>query len=98
MPDARCSPRLSEPSAGIAHLNRRAIYGASSLALFAGPALAKQVTLTSRDGQLTIEGDLIEVTEDTYIVDSDLGTVSIRRAFVICEGPGCPAEGTFEPA
>ena len=58
--------------------------------LFAtAPAMAKQVTLNSIKGNLSVQGDLIAVEDGFYKIDTSIGTLSISVKDVICEGD-CP--------
>ena len=59
--------------------------------LFAvSPASAKQVTLNSIQGNLTVKGDLIAVEDGFYKIDTSIGILSISVKDVTCEGD-CPA-------
>lgn len=51
---------------------------------------AQDVTLTSRDGGVTISGTLITYDGEFYRVDTDYGELTVDGTAVICEGPGCP--------
>ncbi|WP_151719112.1 phosphate ABC transporter substrate-binding/OmpA family protein [Gemmobacter serpentinus] len=59
--------------------------------LFWGSALAAQdVTLTARDGSLSIDGSLIGFDGEFYRVDTRYGPLTVDGEGVICDGPGCP--------
>ncbi|WP_281967075.1 phosphate ABC transporter substrate-binding/OmpA family protein [Roseovarius nanhaiticus] len=61
------------------------------LALLAGsPVAAQDVTLTSRDGDVTIAGDLLGFDGEFYRVDTIYGELTVDGSGVLCEGPGCP--------
>ena len=47
------------------------------------------VTLTSLDGTVMINGDLIEVDGDEYVLATAFGEQRIQTAMVTCEGVGC---------
>jgi phosphate transport system substrate-binding protein len=51
---------------------------------------AQDVTLTARDGSLSIEGALVGFDGEFYRVDTKYGPLTVDGEGVICEGPGCP--------
>lgn len=65
------------------------------------PALAQDVTLTSRDGNVEISGDLLGFDGEFYRVDTIYGELTLDGSGVVCSGPGCPnleafiAQATF---
>lgn len=83
---------------------RAAIIAALFLCLAAFSAAAQDVTLTSRDGDVTITGDLLGFDGEFYRVDSIYGELTVDGSGVLCDGPGCPnlrayvAEATFSGA
>lgn len=48
-----------------------------------------RVTLTSIDGTVTLDGDLIEVDGDEYVLATAVGEQRIKTALVVCKGEGC---------
>ena len=62
----------------------------AALSLFAAAAAAQDVTLTARDGSLSIDGQLISFDGEFYRVDSRYGPLTLDGEGVICDGPGCP--------
>jgi phosphate transport system substrate-binding protein len=70
-------------------LNRMAV-GCIGLAFVATAAQAEPVTLTTNDGTYSVTGELTEITEDSFTIDSNLGVVTIQRDTVSCAGAGCP--------
>ncbi|SFR31560.1 PBP superfamily domain-containing protein [Yoonia tamlensis] len=64
----------------------------SAALLVATPAVA-DVVLTTTDGTISLSGELLDVTEDTYVLKTDTGELRIRREFATCEGPECPSDG-----
>lgn len=71
--------------------------GAASLVAFliaawlvAGTAAAQDVTLTSREGAITLSGTLTGFDGEFYRVETRYGPLTLDAAAVICEGPGCP--------
>lgn len=67
---------------------RAAIFAA--FAFLGTGAAAQDVTLTARDGSLSIEGALIGFDGEFYRVDTTYGPLTVDGEGVICEGPGCP--------
>lgn len=51
---------------------------------------AQEITLQSTDGAVRITGDLIEFTEDAYIIDSAYGPLRVAADRVECLGDACP--------
>jgi len=69
---------------------------AALLGLFPNALLSQGVELIPHDGSVSVFGNLIEVTEENYLVETDLGAWSIARSTVTCSGDGCPGqEGPF---
>lgn len=64
----------------------------AALFLFAnGPAAwAQDVTLTSRDGDVEVSGDLLGFDGEFYRVDTIYGELTVDGSGVLCTGPGCP--------
>ena len=48
------------------------------------------MTLTSRDGDVEITGDLLGFDGEFYRVDTIYGELTVDGSGVLCEGPGCP--------
>lgn len=69
----------------------RAAFGAA-LFLFctATLGLAQDVTLTSRDGDVEISGNLLGFDGEFYRVDTVYGELTVDGSGVLCDGPGCP--------
>lgn len=60
-------------------------------AVFApGLAGAQDVTLTAREGGLSISGDLQGYDGEFYRIDSAYGLLTVDAAGVLCDGPACP--------
>jgi phosphate transport system substrate-binding protein len=53
-------------------------------------ARAQDVTLTSRDGDVEISGNLLGFDGEFYRVDTIYGELTVDGSGVLCEGPGCP--------
>jgi hypothetical protein len=47
------------------------------------------LVLTSLDGSATVRGNLIEVSNDQYVIATDFGEMRIDQSKVSCEGFGC---------
>ena len=62
-----------------------------------GIASAQDVSLTSRDGSLTIEGTLLGYDGEFYRVDTIYGILTFNGQAVDCAGPACPELGAFVP-
>ncbi|MDT8857684.1 phosphate ABC transporter substrate-binding/OmpA family protein [Paracoccaceae bacterium Fryx2] len=58
--------------------------------LFAGGARAQDVTLTARDGGITLTGTLLGFDGEFYRVETGYGLLTVDGDGVICTGPGCP--------
>ncbi|MEO9874028.1 MAG: hypothetical protein ABJM26_19015 [Anderseniella sp.] len=59
-------------------------------ATFSVVANAGPVVLVSNDGYTRIEGDLLKLDDDMYVVATSVGQIKIPVADVRCEGAGCP--------
>lgn len=57
---------------------------------FATIANAQNVTLRSDDGSLNVSGTLVRFEDKNYVVQTDLGELTISDERVSCEGEGCP--------
>lgn len=76
--------------------HRAAIFAALSfLALGATPLAAQDVTLTSRDGSVEINGTLLGFDGEFYRVDTQYGELTVDGSGVGCDGPGCPNLSDF---
>lgn len=80
--------------------SRSAIYslGVALCILSAVPATAQQVTLTSLDGGITLQGDLLSYDGSAYKIRTLLGELEVNAFRVTCSGEICPAveEGAEE--
>lgn len=52
--------------------------------------VAQDVTLTSRDGSIEVEGTLLGFDGEFYRVDTIYGELTLDSSGVLCDGPGCP--------
>lgn len=69
---------------------------AATLALASGLLLpatahAQEITLKSTDGTISVVGDFVELTDDTYVIRTALGDLRIAASSMICEGAACPS-------
>lgn len=53
-----------------------------------------RVVLTSFDGNVQFEGDLVEVKNGKYILNTKIGEMRILVSSVECKGPTCPTVGS----
>lgn len=61
------------------------------VALFiGGSAAAQDVTLTARDGGLSLTGTLQGWDGEFYRIETEYGPLTVDGQGVICDGPGCP--------
>ena len=51
------------------------------------------VTLQSFDGDLKFVGELLDVTNGKYVIQTNLGELRVSASTVSCEGPACPEVG-----
>jgi phosphate transport system substrate-binding protein len=58
--------------------------------LLPGHGVAQDVTFTSRDGSLSIDGTLLGYDGEFYRIDTSYGPLTLDAQGVICDGPGCP--------
>ncbi len=58
--------------------------------VFADGAVAQDITLTSRDGALSIAGTLTGYDGEFFRIASAYGPLTIDGEGVVCEGPACP--------
>ncbi|MDO6589031.1 hypothetical protein DS901_04760 [Loktanella sp. D2R18] len=65
----------------------------SAALLVATPALA-DVVLTTTDGTISLTGELLDVTDDAYVLKTETGELLIRREFATCEGAECPTDAS----
>ncbi len=69
-------------------LRRAAAFAVLCLMPFA--AQAQDVTLTSRDGTLTVSGEFRGYDGELYRVMTEYGLLTLDAQGVICDGPACP--------
>lgn len=74
---------------------RAAAYAALFLFATGFAAVAQDVTLTSRDGDVEISGNLLGFDGEFYRVDTVYGELTVDGSGVDCAGPGCPNLDTY---
>jgi len=67
------------------------LIGATALTLFGPAVFAETVTLNSLDGSLSITGELLDFSNDTYTVASQIGNLTVSADMVECLGETCPS-------
>ena len=78
------------------HSRGAALLGAAFAVLaLAEPGLAQDVTLTSRDGAIRIDGTLLGYDGEFYRVATRFGELTLDGTAVTCDGPGCPDLAVF---
>ncbi|MEM8789064.1 MAG: phosphate ABC transporter substrate-binding/OmpA family protein [Pseudomonadota bacterium] len=60
-----------------------------AVTLLAGSAAA-DIRLTSKDGSVSVRGELVSFEDGNYVVNSVLGEITVAAALVTCEGEECP--------
>ncbi len=60
------------------------------LIVCASTAASQDVTLTARDGSLSVDGTLQGYDGEFYRISSAYGRLTVDAQGVICDGPGCP--------
>lgn len=70
---------------------RAAGFAALFLCGFGAVAQAQDVTLTSRDGTVRIDGTLLGYDGEFYRVETIYGDLTVDGSGVNCDGPGCPS-------
>jgi phosphate transport system substrate-binding protein len=68
----------------------RRVLAALILSLAGLPAVAQDVTLSSRDGSIEIAGTLLSFDGEFYRVETAFGALTVDGSGVTCVGPGCP--------
>lgn len=69
---------------------RAAVLAALFLFLNCLPAAAQDVTLTSHDGAVEIDGTLLGFDGEFYRLETIYGEITVDASGVVCTGPGCP--------
>ena len=56
----------------------------------AGQLAAQDITLTSRDGAVSLSGNLLGFDGEYYRIETVYGELTVDGSGVLCEGPACP--------
>ncbi|NSX54248.1 phosphate ABC transporter substrate-binding/OmpA family protein [Parasulfitobacter algicola] len=80
------SSQLSEHGFGI----KAVCCTALAFILAVQPAIAEVVTLTSKDKEVVMTGDLIEAEDGAYTIKTSIGNIKLNADMFDCTGPGCP--------
>jgi phosphate transport system substrate-binding protein len=74
----------------------RALRSLTLASLLAVPAAgwAGPIALKSADGAINLNGEFVAFENGKYVLDTDLGRLTIDAASVTCEGDDCPAAGS----
>ncbi len=73
------------------YLRTLKLISAFTLSLFGSSLLAQTVTLNSIDGTLSVTGELLEYSNEYYIIASQIGNLTVATGTVECVGEGCPS-------
>lgn len=76
-------------------LRRAAVCAALIFNALFVPAVAQDVTLSSRDGDITVSGTLLGFDGEFYRLDTVYGELTVDGTGVLCDGPGCPSLDDF---
>lgn len=58
-------------------------------------AIANDITLTSRDGSIELQGELVGYDGEYFRIETEYGILTVDGSGVVCDGPGCPGLGGF---
>lgn len=64
--------------------------GLCAALLLPTPSMAQDITLTAREGGLSISGSFLGYDGEFYRIDSRYGPLTIDAYGVLCDGPACP--------
>ncbi len=67
------------------------LLGATALTMIGSSLFAQTVTLNALDGSLSITGKLLEYTQENYVVQSQIGNLTVATNMVECVGEACPS-------
>ena len=83
----------NEPQTGIRKMDMQGpmkLLAFTAVTMFATNLAAQSVTLNSLDGTLSITGELVEYTGETYLISSNVGRLTVAADAVVCVGAACP--------
>ncbi len=73
------------------NLRKLKIIGATALTMLCSGVFAQTVTLNSLDGSMSITGELLDYTNEYYVVASQIGNLTVAVGMVNCIGEACPS-------
>lgn len=62
-----------------------------SLVFLGAGVQAQVITLNSLDGSFSVSGELVEYSNEFYVVESQIGNLTVATKMVECVGDGCPS-------
>lgn len=62
----------------------------AAISIFASALSAETVRIATRDGSLSVEGELLSYDNGVFSIASEIGVLNFPEAAVNCEGAGCP--------
>jgi phosphate transport system substrate-binding protein len=74
---------------------KRAAFAAFCLVSGLGIASAEDITLTSRDGKIALNGRYLGFDGEYYRIDTIYGELTVDGSGVLCDGPACPTLDGF---
>lgn len=69
-----------------------ALFGAAAVAMPLSYANAEQIKLQSLDGNVSMQGEIVEFDGKQYILRTSIGEMTIDAAIVRCVGEACPKD------
>jgi len=63
---------------------------AGLMAIMSVPVAAAEVTLTAKDGSMSVTGEILDVIDDAYVIESRYGSLRVPVNFADCTGDACP--------
>ncbi|XDA98180.1 phosphate ABC transporter substrate-binding/OmpA family protein [Sulfitobacter sp. LCG007] len=69
---------------------RAAAFAALFVPVLASSGAAQDITLTSRDGRVALNGTLLGFDGEFYRIETTYGELTVDGSGVLCDGPACP--------
>jgi len=73
------------------YFHKLKLSGATALSLLGTGLLAQTVSLNSIDGSLSVTGELIDYSNEYYVIRSQIGNLTVSTQTVECVGEACPS-------
>jgi len=70
---------------------------ATALAIVAPDATAQQVTVTARDGSISLSGEMLGFDGEYFRLQTVHGELTLRLSDVVCDGAACPDPADYVP-